>query len=179
MGLVNHTSKLYRSVIQGFTTTIPSKKVSFTMKRLQVLPVILGLSFAITAGMANAQAAGGAAGAAPMAREQVKMERDEFMRTHRWDPINDNWVLKSEVEAPAGMKSRVEIKAERDEFLRNHRWDPVSENWMPLAKAPRDLGKMSRAQVKSEALQFTRTHRWEDDKSAWVEITPRPPKAKK
>lgn len=148
------------------------------MKRLQVLPAILSLSFAITAGMANAQATGGAAGTPPP-REQVKMERDEFMRTHRWDPIYDNWVLKPEYEAPAGVKSRAEIRAARDDFLRNNRWDPVTASWMPVAKAPRDLGKMSRSQVKTEGLQFTRTHRWDEAQSAWVEITPRAPRAKK
>jgi hypothetical protein len=172
-GVKNHAPMLDRAMIQGISTTIQSKKASFIMKRLQVLPVILGLSFALTAGMANAQATGGAAGAAPVTREQVKMDRDEFMRMHRWDATSDNWVLKSDIEAPAGMKSRAEVKAQRDEFMRNHRWDAVSDNWVPLNKAPRDLGKMSRAQVRAETLQFNRTHQWNDDKSDWVEITPR------
>lgn len=127
---------LDRSVIQGNETTIQSKKASFVMKRLQVLPVILGLSFALTAGMANAQATGGAAGAAPLTREQVKMDRDEFMRMHRWDATSDNWILSPDVEAPAGMKSRAEVKAERDEFLRSHSWNPVSGFYEPLDKAP-------------------------------------------
>ena len=143
------------------------------MKRLQVLPVIWGLSFALTAGMANAQATGGAAGAAPLTREQVKMDRDEFMRMHRWDATSDNWVLKSDIEAPAGMKSRAEVKAQREEFMRNNRWNQATEHWEPMNNAPRDLSKMSRAQVSAETIQFSRTHQWDDDKSDWVEITPR------
>lgn len=145
------------------------------MKRLHVLPLVFGLFFTFSGGMVNAQTVG----AAPMTREQVKMERDEFLRTHRWDTATDNWVMKPDIEAPTGMKSRAEVKAERDEFMRNHRWDPTSDNWVSLDKAPRDLSKMSREQVRSETAQFVRTHRWDDEKSAWVEITPRPPKARK
>ncbi|MGA8783933.1 MAG: hypothetical protein WB542_01290 [Polaromonas sp.] len=164
---------------QGITTIAQHKKASFKMKRLQILPLVLGLFFTFSGGMANAQTAGATAGAAPMTREQVKMERDEFLRTHRWDAATDNWVMKPGIEAPAGMKSRAEVKAERDEFMRNHRWDQASDNWVPMDKTPRDLSKLSREQVRSETAQFVRTHQWDDAKSAWVEITPRPPKAKK
>ncbi|MEO7161214.1 MAG: hypothetical protein ABJA84_03530 [Polaromonas sp.] len=164
---------------QEITTIVQHKKASFKMKRLQVLPLVLGLFFTFSAAMVNAQTAGATAGATPMTREQVKMERDEFLRTHRWDTETDNWVMKPGIEAPAGMKSRAEVKAEREEFMRNHRWDQVSDNWLPMDKAPRDLSKLSREQVRAEAAQFVRTHRWDDDKSAWVEITPRPPRARK
>lgn len=144
----------------------------------QVLPLILTLCFAFTAGIANSQTTSGTS-AAPLTRDQVKMERDEFMRTHRWDQYEDNWVLKSEVEGPAGVKSRAEVKAARDDFLRNHRWDPGVEDWVPVTKGPRDLGQRSRAQVKAEAIQFLRTHQWDGPQGTWTAITPRPPKAKK
>ncbi|MCJ7799047.1 MAG: hypothetical protein MUP33_04705 [Polaromonas sp.] len=144
---------------------------------LQAASLVAGLFFALAGGVVQAQGASDPAATAPLAREQVKMERDEFMRTHQWDAVAENWVLKPGMEAPAGMKSRAEVKAERNEFLRNHRWNPVSGEWNPLTKAPRDVSKMTRAQVRKETIQFTRTHQWDNNKGAWVEVMPR--KAKK
>lgn len=145
----------------------------FSMKGLQVLPLVLGLIFA-SAGVANAQTGGVKAETAPT-RAQVKMERDEFLKTHRWDIVNDNWVMRPDFEAPAGVKSRTEIKAERDDFLRNNRWDVNSETWMSLKGQPRDLGKMSREQVRAETRAFLRTHEWrgEEGSGAWIEVKPR------
>lgn len=143
------------------------------MKRLHVFPIVLGLSCALVAGIANAQATGSAAGATPVNREEVKMERDAFMRIHRWDATSDNWVLKSDVEAPSGIKTRAEVKTQRDEFMRNNRWNQDSDHWVPVSQGPRDLSKMSVAQVRAEATQFIRTHQWDDEKSDWVEMTPR------
>jgi len=144
------------------------------MKRQQALPLILSLFCALGTGAAHAQDMGStAAAAAPLTREQVKRDRDEFLRTHRWDTITDNWVLKSGVEAPTGVKSRAEVKAERDEFLRNNRWNETRDQWEPLHKAPRDLGTMTREQVRAETRQFVRTHQWDEEKSAWVEMTPK------
>lgn len=174
-GVRDHASMLDRSVIQGFATTIQRKKASFKMKRLQILPLIFSLFFVFTAGTAAAQTPG-TAGAAPMTREQAKKERDEFLRMHRYDVLNDNWVLNIGIEAPTSVKSRAEIRADRDEFLRTHRWDATHDSWVPLNNEPRELSKMSREQVRAETIQFARTHRWDDDKSAWVEITPRPKK---
>ena len=144
------------------------------MKRLPALPLILSLFFALGAGAAHAQNAGSAAeAAAPLTREQVKRDRDEFLRTHRWDTSTDNWVLKSGVEAPTGVKSRAEVKAERDEFLRNNRWNEARSEWEPLHEAPRDLSALTREQVRAETRQFIRTHQWDETQSAWVEITPK------
>ncbi len=137
------------------------------MKRLQVLPLLLGLMFASTAGVVNAQSAGAQAEASPT-RAQVKMERDEFLKTHQWDAGTENWVLRSGVEPPVGMKSKAEIKAERDEFLSKHRFDMAGDRWVPMETA-RDLTKRSRVQVREETRQFVRTHDWDGGKQGWVE----------
>lgn len=141
------------------------------MKRLQAIPLLLGLLFASTAGVVSAQSAGGMTSASPT-REQIKMERDEFIKTHRWDEVSSNWVLNSGYEPPVGMKSRAEVEAERDEFLRNNKYDMRVNDWVPLKTQPRDLSTMSRAEVRSETRHFTRTHRWDDTASAWVEVPP-------
>lgn len=136
------------------------------MKRLQVLPLLFGMFFGLTAGVANAQSAGDKAGA-PLTRAQVKMERDEFMKSHQYDPAAENWVLKPGFEAPAGMKSREQVKAERDEFIKTHKYDPAAETWVPLKGAPKST--MSREQVRNEARQFVRTHSWDPVTDTWVE----------
>ncbi|MBT9477396.1 hypothetical protein [Polaromonas sp.] len=172
-GALDHAPLLGRSAAQGFAAPVQHKKARFTATRLQVASVVFGLFFAFTGGMLHAQGASGTAAAAPLTREQVKMERDEFLRTHQWDAVAENWVLKQGMEAPAGVKTRAEVKAERNEFLRNNRWNPVSGDWEPLTKGPRDVSKMSREQVRNETRQFIRTHQWDEVKGAWVEVTPR------
>jgi hypothetical protein len=142
------------------------------VKRLQVLPLVVGLCLAVPGAWVNAQGTGDKAGA-PASRAQVKMERDEFLKTHRWDEVNSNWVLKSGVEPPSGVKPRAEVRAERDEFLRNERWDTVNNVWVPLKAAPRETSKLTRAQVRAETRQFMRTHRWDEESQTWVEKAPR------
>jgi hypothetical protein len=135
---------------------------SFSMKRRQASLVLLGLFSAATAGVVNAQGA---------TRAQVKMERDEFLKTHHYDAFADNWVLKPEFEAPANVKSRAEVKAERDEFFKNNRYDPTTERWVALDK-PRDTSKLTREQVRAETKEFVRTHRWDGEAQKWVEQAP-------
>jgi hypothetical protein len=103
-------------------------------------------------------------------RLQVKMERDEFLKTHRYDPVQGSWVLKSEVLPPRGVKTREEIKAERDAFLRAHKWDR-ERGWIPL-QAERNLSTLTRAEVKAETAQFNRTHRWEEARDSFVFVAP-------
>ncbi len=100
-------------------------------------------------------------------RSQVKMERDEFIKSHRWDPVTDNWVLKPEFEPPAQMKERAAVRRERDEFLKNNRWDPVTDSWIPLVK-PRVFSQLSREEVKRETREFLRTHEWDSTTEAWT-----------
>jgi len=103
-------------------------------------------------------------------RVQVKMERDEFFRTHRWDHGSTQWVLKDEALPPQGVKSRAEIKAERDAFLRTHKWDR-EQGWVPL-KLERNLSTRTRAEVRAEAAQFARTHRWDEGRDSFVSNSP-------
>lgn len=148
-------------------TNAQIKNRSFTMKRMQVLPLFIGLFFA-AAGMVNAQTAGDNAVASPT-RGQVKMERDEFLKTHQYDVSTENWVLKPGFEAPTGLKSRAEIRAARDEFLQNNRYDSATEAWVPLKAEPRKLSTMSREQLRQETRHFVRTHRWDEFTQTWVE----------
>jgi hypothetical protein len=100
-------------------------------------------------------------------REQVKLERDEFLRSHEWDADNDAWVLKPEFEAPEGVKSREEVKRERDRFMSTHRWDPDQDEWVSLGGESRDLDRRTREEVRAETRAFLRTHEWDADRSVW------------
>lgn len=106
-----------------------------------------------------------------LTRSQVKMERDEFLRTHRYDEYKDSWMLKDDVDPPAGIASRAEVKAERDAFLSTHRWDRPRGGWVPVGSERRNLSTMSRAEVASETKMFLHTHRWNDLDSKW-EVVP-------
>ncbi|MDO8252429.1 MAG: DUF4148 domain-containing protein, partial [Rhodoferax sp.] len=132
------------------------------MKRLHIYPLLFSLLFGSTATLVSAQTDTPAA--TPLTREQVKRERDEFVRTHRYDLTSDNWVLKESMEPPTGMKTRAEVKAERDEFLRTHRYDQTSDAWV-TSETPRNMSTMTRAQVRDETRQFLRTHQWDDNSS--------------
>lgn len=138
------------------------------VKFFGLVPLALGLLLASSVTLSNAQSAPEAS-PAPMTRAQVKMERDEFLKSHTYDSASETWVVKKGFEPPVGMKTRAEIKAERDEFLRNNRYDTATETWIPLKAQPRDMGTMSRAQVREETRQFVRTHTWDDIKGVWVD----------
>jgi hypothetical protein len=111
--------------------------------------------------------------AAPVTRSEVKMERNEFLKTHRWDEYSETWMLKSGVEAPASVKSRAEVKAARDAFLRNNKWDSTAGGWLPLQSTPRDLSGLTREQVKAETDQFLKTHYWDEESEGWLEKSAR------
>jgi hypothetical protein len=143
-------------------------KKNCTVKFFGLVPLALGMLLASSVTLSNAQSAPEAA-AAPLSRAQVKMERDEFLKSHTYDSATETWLVKKGYEAPAGMKTRAEIKAERDEFLRNNRYDSATESWISLKAQPRDMGTMTRAQVREETRQFIRTHTWDDVKGAWVD----------
>ena len=113
-----------------------------------------------------------------LTRGQIKMERDEFLKSHRDDSMADNWVMRPEFEAPAGMKTRQQVRAERDEFLRNNRYDEVSRTCVPLKVAATAVSTKSRQQVREETRQFMRTHRWNEAKEVWEEYKPVTKKAK-
>lgn len=135
------------------------------MKNLLIYPLLSGLLLISPATLVYAQTDTQAA--MPMTREQVKRERDEFIRTHRYDTATENWVFKEGMEPPKSMKPRAEVKAERDEFLRKHHFDQARDIWVPNEK-PRDMSTLTREQVREETAQFIRTHNWDPVKESWV-----------
>lgn len=143
------------------------------MKRSSALSVVVGLALAPLCGSVLAQVAPTTSGAT---RAEVKMERNEFLKTHTWDPVNEVWMLKAGVEAPMGMKTRAQIKGDRDEFLKNNRWDEQASNWVSLKGTPRNMETMSRDQVKMETAAFLRTHRYDEQSETWMLKTAPAPK---
>lgn len=140
---------------------------------LWALPKLLATAtfLMVSAGLpAQAQSDASTAAAAPLTRAQVKMERNEFVKTHRWEPTSEMWVLKPGFEPPEGVKSRTEVKAERDAYLSKYRWDERSSDWVPVAGGSRKLSTLTRAQVKAETIQFMRTHEWDEESSSWVAV---------
>lgn len=105
---------------------------------------------------------------AQQTREQVKADRDEFLRTHTFDNSCECWVLKSGVQPPPGIKSREEVKAERDKFISGHVFSNTCDCWRPLSGPPRNLSTMTREQRKAATEAFTRTHEWDNATDSWV-----------
>jgi hypothetical protein len=94
------------------------------------------------------------------------MEREDFVKSHRWDPTSETWVLRPEFEPPSGMKTRAQVRQDRDEFLSKNKWDPATETWIPLEK-PRQISQLSREQVRRETRGFVKTHEWDDYSETW------------
>jgi conjugal transfer/entry exclusion protein len=142
-------------------------------KQGQVLSVLVAILLATT-NLAQAQVAAVAASPSQgtATREQVKMERDEFLKTHRYDSQIDNWVLKPEFEAPAGVKSRDQVKAERSEFLRNNHYDDNTSTWVPISGSAMAASAMTRQQMRDETRQFMRTHQFDEVNQVWKEVKP-------
>lgn len=147
------------------------------MKNIRMLPIVLALTLAAASGPSLAQNANtgatAAAASAPLTRAQVKIDTAEFRRTHRWDVMSENWVLRAEFEPPEGVKSRAEVKAETVAFLRLNRWDEATENWIPLKAKPREMSTLSRAQVRAETIAFVRTHNFDEATGTWL-MKPKP-----
>jgi hypothetical protein len=162
--------------IREMNTIASIKPSSGSMKHLQIVPLLLGLLLT-NIGLVNAQTT---VAPTPLTREQVKMERDEFMKSHRYDQVTENWVMKPGFEAPVGVKSRAEVKAQRDDFLRKHRYEGGvdSGKWVPLTDEEAKASNKSRAQVREETRQFVRTHQWDSVKEVWQEAKPAAKKSK-
>lgn len=135
------------------------------MKRLHMAPLLLGLAFASTAGLVNAQSAIGSTGAAPM---QMKMDRAEFYTMYTYDTVNDMWIMNPGMAPPVGVRSRAEVKADRDMFLSMNRYDNATSRWVPVTGTPRNMSSMSREEVKAETEHFLRTHRYDEPTSKWA-----------
>jgi len=107
------------------------------------------------------------------ARQERRMAKAEFVKTHEYDHVNNRWVAKgggpAMSEPPPDLKSREQVKAERDDFLSKNRWDNVNSVWVPVAGPPRQLSTMSRDEVRQETDQFLRTHTYDEMQEAWIE----------
>jgi hypothetical protein len=140
-----------------------------SMPQRYFLAFITVLVTSIIAAPSHAQSSKSVEQKSPViSRAQIKMERDEFLRTHRWSASEESWVMKPEYEAPAGVKTRAQVKAEQLEFLKNNRWDDVTGTWTPIRPGPRSLDALSREEVRRETRQFLKTHEWDPVQEAWV-----------
>lgn len=101
-------------------------------------------------------------------REQVKMDRDTFLATMRWDDSMSAWVLKDGMAMPQGVASRAEILEMRDKFLSMNTWDESSSQWVPVKGGPRDMSKLTREQVRMETEVFLKMYRYDESSSSWV-----------
>jgi hypothetical protein len=138
------------------------------MKYPQTLQLTLGLCLVASASLAQAQSTTAISTQAPMTREQVKMDRNEFLKSHTWDVRNNVWTLKPGYEAPEGVKSRADVKTERDKFLGANKWDRHTSQWVAISGTPRPMSSLTREQVKTETDQFMRMYSWDEETGAWV-----------
>jgi hypothetical protein len=137
------------------------------MQQKHLVIMLCAATLALAGHHVQAQQAAATATPAPLTRAQVKMDRDEFIKSHRWDENSETWVLKQGFEPPAPMKGRAEVLKERNEFLKNNRWDATTGNWIPLVQ-PRVISQLSREQVRKETREFIRTHEWDEAAEAWT-----------
>jgi hypothetical protein len=108
-------------------------------------------------------------------RSRVKMERNDFLKSHRWDEASGAWMLQKGMDPPEGVMSRAEVKAARDTFLSKNRWDETAGSWKPVAGEPRNMSAMSRAEVRADTARFTKSHRWDESTQTWeLKAMPKP-----
>ncbi|WP_157359853.1 hypothetical protein [Caldimonas brevitalea] len=107
---------------------------------------------------------------APVTRpEEMKMEREQFLRMYVWDEASSTWKLKSGVEPSQPLKSPAEIKAEREAFLSRHRWNDEEGAWKPVNGPSRPTSTLTTEQRRAETARFMSTHRWDERNQTWVE----------
>ena len=68
-------------------------------------------------------------------REQVRAERDEFLRNNRFDYPSGLWVPLKGSNAPESTKTRAQMREETRQFVRTHEWDSVKEVWQDVKPA--------------------------------------------
>lgn len=129
------------------------------MKTKFAASILLASLLATVGGLAHADG--------PLTREQVKMDRDTFLATMRWDEHTGQWVLKSNMAPPKGVLSRSDVLAMREEWLRMHSFDENTGTWVTMASA-RDMSKLSREDVQMETVRFLMMYRFDEAKSEWV-----------
>jgi hypothetical protein len=111
--------------------------------------------------------------AAAATRSEMRMERDEFLKTHKYDEATSDWIPNTPFKSES---SRADVKTARDRFLSTNRWDEANDDFTPMAETSRNWGSMSREDRKMETMQFVRTHMWDNASSKWVK---KPMRAKK
>jgi hypothetical protein len=117
------------------------------------------LSFA---GAVHAQGAG-------LGREMVKMDRDTFLSMFNWNEMTGQWVLKSGMAPPQGVKSREEVIAMRDEFLSMNVWNENTSDFEPIKGGkPRNMSSLTREQIQRETTMFLMMYRFDENGSKWV-----------
>ena len=102
---------------------------------------------------------------AAASRMEIRMERDEFLKMHKYDNNSGEWMPNTP--APRDL-SRAEVKAARDQYLSTNRWNESNDAFTPMLGAPREMSTLTREEVKMERMQFARTHTWDNVKSMWV-----------
>ncbi len=101
----------------------------------------------------------------PATRAEVRMERDEFLKTHKYDETNSDWTPNTPFKSEY---SRADVKVARDKFLSTHRWDEANDDFTPMVETRRNMSTVSPEVRKMETMQFVRTHMWDNASSAWV-----------
>ncbi len=142
------------------------------MKALTSISTLIALAIVTTSTVSVAQTASEKS-ATPATRNEIKMERQDFMKSHRYDDVLEVWTLKPEYEPPKGVKSRTEIIAERNKFLSMNRYDAGTQDWVKISGSPRDMSTMSRDEVKRERDAFTSTHMFDNTLGTWSLKNPR------
>jgi hypothetical protein len=100
--------------------------------------------------------------------EQVQMDRDQYLKSHRYDENDRTWSSLNGAKLSTGSKSFEEVMAMRDVFLRYNIYDERSSQWKSLNGKPRDLSTLTREQVREETMQFARMHRFDTQMNAWM-----------
>jgi hypothetical protein len=99
----------------------------------------------------------------------VKMDRDTFLSMFRWNEQMSDWVLKSGMVPPAGVKSREEIIGMREAFLSMNVWSEVTSEFEPVkGGVPRVMSSVPREQIQRESLMFHMLHRYDEPSSQWI-----------
>jgi len=135
------------------------------------IAVALGVCAALVGGTVSAQAPEEVTCA--KTRAEVRTDCIQFMKTHRWNEGVGNWVLKSGVRPPEGVRSREEVKAERDKFLAVNRWNDGKTMWEPRA-GKIDMSKedmscdLTRADVRADCKAFMKTHHFDEGLGMYV-----------
>jgi hypothetical protein len=135
------------------------------MKHTPVIAAVLGFCMAVAFVESSAQ----------MTREEVKADRDAFMKSHEWDGQTETWVAKpgAPKEAMGSTESRAQAKKERDAFLAKNKYSDECACYKPIGGAPRDMSTLTKEERKAEIADFNRTHEFNEGTATWVERKPK------